>query len=149
MASQNTSIYIPFVYPKVSERFMFAIFAGLKIGHIESVTFTDVKKNKRGEEHKSAFIHVTWADNEKAGRLVSELEQGLKVMIYYSQDWYWTAYKNTSRSANPTRPYKPRIVYTQQQPQAEQPQAEQVADEQQADDKEEGEFKDEAISEEA
>ena len=92
--NQKLSIYIPFVFPNITEARICDTFRKLGLGDADRVDF--VEKNDTGNKHKMAFIHFNqWYMNDVVAGIHDTLMNGKgSTRIVYDDPWFWNIFVN-------------------------------------------------------
>lgn len=86
---ENPSIVIPYVFPNIGEKRIFAIFRQLKIGYIDRIDFLN-KTDLNGRKFNTVFIHFThWFDFPYTNALKHNLLNHKPAQILYDSPWFW------------------------------------------------------------
>lgn len=90
----NLSVFIPFVFPNITEDRIVKVFNQLQLGAVERVDFVD-KLNPDGKSYKMAFIHMlSWYMNVSVAGIHEKLTSGNSARIVYDDPWFWNMYVN-------------------------------------------------------
>lgn len=88
------SVFIPFVFPNITEDRIVKVFNQLQLGAVERVDFVD-KLNPDGKSYKMAFIHMlSWHMNASVASIHEKLTSGNSARIVYDDPWFWNMYVN-------------------------------------------------------
>lgn len=97
------SLFIPRVFPSVTENNMKDIFHSQQLGHVNRVDFVE-KIDKFGKKYKNAYIHFNeWYVNKTAEGFRARVcaHPGAQARIVYDDPWYWTVLENTYTMETP------------------------------------------------
>ena len=95
--NQSISLYIPFVFPNITEKRIGNVFHHLGLGDVERVDFVDKNREDDGKPFKMAFIHFrSWYVNESVNNIHTTLMTSDKSSskIVYDDPWFWNVYIN-------------------------------------------------------
>lgn len=107
IAENQPSLYIPHVFPNISEARIRRIFDELALGNISKIDMAECT-NERGP-YKRVYIHFSrWYMNEDAENARRRLLGGKEVKIIYDDPWFWKVRANRVREQKRT-PTKPRL----------------------------------------
>ena len=116
------SLFIPRVFPSVTEKNMKDIFHSQQLGDVERVDFVE-KIDKFGKKYKNANIHFNqWYSNKTAEGFRARVcaHPGAQARIVYDDPWYWTVLENTyditttpKTTTTPSIPLASHLVPTQ------------------------------------
>ena len=98
------SLFIPRVFPSVTEKNMKDIFHSQQLGDVARVDFVE-KIDKFGKKYKNAYIHFNqWYSNKTAEEFRARVcaHPGAQARIVYDDPWYWTVLENTYDITTPT-----------------------------------------------
>lgn len=84
------SMYIPRVFANIHWRKVKETIEESGLGVVDRVDMIK-KKNEKGEEYKTVYIHMKEWKNKEA---VEKLEKGEEIKLVYDEPWYWKIYKN-------------------------------------------------------
>jgi hypothetical protein len=92
---QNLSIYIPHVFPNITEDRVKQTFQDLMIGEVERVDFVP-KVGKNGKEFKAAFLHFReWYCTDTAQNLQMRIvDPSQNARVVYDDPWHWQVLPN-------------------------------------------------------
>ena len=94
---KKVSLFIPRVFPSVTEKKMKDIFHSQQIGDVERVDFIE-KTDKFGKKYKNAYLHFNqWYSNKTSDGFRARVcaHPGAQARIVYDDPWYWTVLENT------------------------------------------------------
>ena len=91
---QQLSIFIPFVFPNITQDRIGQTFHKLNLGDVERVDFVDKVEGKK--KYKMAFVHLKeWYMNESVGNIHDALLNGKGTSrIVYDDPWFWNIFVN-------------------------------------------------------
>ena len=95
--NQTTSLYIPFVFPNITEKRIMYVFRQLDIGDVERVDFVDKNRESDGKAYKMAFVHFrSWYMNNSVDNIHKTLASSpnAPAKIVYDDPWYWNVFVN-------------------------------------------------------
>jgi hypothetical protein len=85
----NPSLYIPRVYPNISELRIRKIFEDLSIGLIDRLEIIS-NTSKKGEKYNIVYIHFqSWYINSYAQEIKQKLLKNKDIKITYDDPWFW------------------------------------------------------------
>ena len=88
----NPSLYIPRVYPNISELRIRKIFEDLSFGVIDRLEIIN-NTSKKGEKYNIVYIHFQeWYINSYAKEIRQKLLKGNDIKITYDDPWFWKVY---------------------------------------------------------
>jgi hypothetical protein len=94
----TTSVYIPFVFPNITEDYIKARFESLEIGTIDRVDMVPKERMRSDgniEYYFMAFVHFKhWSSLPAAQNIRARLEAGEQSSLNYDDPWYWVLWKN-------------------------------------------------------
>ena len=86
---ENPSIVIPYVFPNIGEKRIFAIFRRLQIGFIDRIEIIH-KTDRNARKFNTVIIHFThWFHNHNANALKANLLAFKPAKILYDQPSFW------------------------------------------------------------
>ena len=93
----NISLFLPYIYPNITQERICSVFANNRIGDVNHVDFID-KIDKSGRKYKSAYIHFEkWYVNKTSYNFQEKVTNPEKeARIVYDDPYYWTVLPNTS-----------------------------------------------------
>lgn len=95
--NQSISLYIPFVFPNITEKRIGHVFNHLGLGDVERVDFVDKTREDDGKSFKMAFVHFrSWYVNDSVSSLHETLMTSDKSSskIVYDEPWFWNVFVN-------------------------------------------------------
>jgi hypothetical protein len=94
----NISLFLPYIYPNITQERICSVFANNRIGDVNHVDFVD-KIDKSGRKYKSAYIHFEeWYVNKTSYNFQEKVTNPEKeARIVYDDPYYWTVLPNTSQ----------------------------------------------------
>ena len=95
--NQNLSIFIPHMFPNITEERITNIFSNYSLGDVSRVDFVG-KTDKNGKFYNAAYIHFdSWFDNLAVQNFQERvLNPEKEARIVYDDPWYWVVLENTS-----------------------------------------------------
>ena len=92
------SVYIPHVFPNISEERIRAIFDKLNIGKVSNVDFV-AKFDRNGRPYNAAYIHFYYWHNTTAAFNLQKriLDPAQEARIVYDDPWHWVLLENTGK----------------------------------------------------
>jgi hypothetical protein len=92
-------LYIPYVFPNITEERIKKIFSCLNIGEVSRIDFIK-KYEKNGKMYYEIYIHFSnWYYNVTAFNFQKKVVEGNGAKLVYDDPWFWLVYKNTSDKA--------------------------------------------------
>jgi hypothetical protein len=92
----SPSLFIPHVFPNISEARIRRIFDELALGDISRIDMVE-RTNERGP-YKRVYIHFSrWYRNEDAETAREKLLDGKEIKIVYDEPWFWKISANRTR----------------------------------------------------
>jgi hypothetical protein len=83
------SLFIPRVFPNITEQRIRHIFAELNVAEIARVDFV-AKTSNRGEKYNQVFVHFNfWYRNHTGQRALDKILRGDEITIVYDEPWFW------------------------------------------------------------
>lgn len=99
VAENQPSLFIPHVFPNISEGRIRRIFDELALGEIAKIDMVE-RTNERGP-YKRVYIHfVRWYRNEDAENARRKLIGGKEIKIVYDEPWFWKVSANRTREGS-------------------------------------------------
>jgi hypothetical protein len=99
VAENQPSLFIPHVFPNISEGRIRRIFDELALGEIAKIDMVE-RTNERGP-YKRVYIHFhKWYKNEEAENARRRLLGGKEIKIVYDEPWFWKVSANRTRERN-------------------------------------------------
>jgi hypothetical protein len=96
VAENQPSLFIPHVFPNISEARIHRIFDELALGDIARIDMVE-RTNERGP-YKRVYIHFNrWYKNEDAETARRRLLGGKEIKIVYDEPWFWKVSANRTR----------------------------------------------------
>jgi len=97
----NVSLFLPYIYPNITQERICSVFANNRIGDVNHVDFVD-KIDKSGRKYKSAYLHFEkWYVNKTSYNFQEKVTNPEKeARIVYDDPYYWTVLPNTSLEQN-------------------------------------------------
>lgn len=95
---ENLSVYIPHVFPNISEERIRAIFDKLNIGKVSNVDFV-AKFDRNGRPYNAAYIHFYYWHNTTAAFNLQKriLDPAQEARVVYDDPWHWVLLENTGK----------------------------------------------------
>lgn len=95
---ENMSVYIPHVFPNISEDRIRAIFDKLNIGKVSNVDFV-AKFDRNGRPYNAAYIHFYYWHNTTAAFNLQKriLDPAQEARVVYDDPWHWVLLENTGK----------------------------------------------------
>lgn len=95
---ENMSVYIPHVFPNISEQRIRAIFDKLNIGKVSNMDFV-AKFDRNGRTYNAVYIHFYYWHNTPAAINLQKriLDPAQEARIVYDDPWYWVLLENTGK----------------------------------------------------
>ncbi len=94
---ENISLYIPHVFPNLTDEYIKNVFEEQKIGevsHIDIVT----KIRVDGNTYNTVYVHFKkWYENENALQIKNTVQQNKEAKFMYNEPWYWIVLENKSK----------------------------------------------------
>lgn len=112
VAENQPSLFIPHVFPNISEARIRRIFDELALGDIGRIDMVE-RTNERGP-YKRVYVHFNrWYKNEEAETARRRLLGGKEIKIVYDEPWFWKVSANRTQEKKERRPKyehsKPRL----------------------------------------
>jgi hypothetical protein len=95
--NQNLSLFIPHVFPNITEDRIAGIFNTYSIGQVSRVDFVG-KTDKNGKFYNAAYVHFdAWFNNSAVENFQERvLNPNKEARIVYDDPWYWIVLENTA-----------------------------------------------------
>jgi hypothetical protein len=95
--NQNLSLFIPHMFPNITEDRIASIFNTYSIGIVSRVDFVG-KTDKNGKLYNAAYIHFdAWFNNSAVANFQERvLNPDKEARIVYDDPWYWIVLENTA-----------------------------------------------------
>ena len=95
--NQNLSLFIPHMFPNITEDRIANIFNTYSIGLVSRVDFVG-KTDKNGKLYNAAYIHFdAWFNNSAVANFQERvLNPDKEARIVYDDPWYWIVLENTA-----------------------------------------------------
>jgi hypothetical protein len=95
---ENMSVYIPHVFPNISEDRIRAIFDRLNIAKVSQVDFV-AKFDRNGRPYNAVYIHFYYWHNTTAAFNLQKriLDPAQEARIVYDDPWHWVLLENTGK----------------------------------------------------
>jgi hypothetical protein len=120
MAERNAhpSLFIPHVFPNISESRIYRIIDELALGSISKIDMVE-KENEKGPYNR-VYIHFKhWYSNRDAETARNRLLDGKEFKIVYDEPWFWkvSAYKPKPRitERSPSQKSRPRLILEEEE----------------------------------
>merc|ERR1711871_1411068 len=90
MSSQQYSVYIPRMFPNITEGKVKEVFSSMNVGTVSRVDFIE-KSSSKGEKYNMVFIWFSeWYTNTAATNLKAKIEDpNTQAKFVYEDPWYW------------------------------------------------------------
>lgn len=96
IVNQSLSVYIPFVFPNITQERIEKVFHRLNLGNVSRVDLVP-RTRSDGMQYNMAFVYLhSWYVNDFVGsvhKLLTESENA-SVKISYDDPWYWNVFVN-------------------------------------------------------
>lgn len=93
------SLFIPRVFPNITEERIRQVFLAKKYGEVDHVDFV-AKVDKVGKKYNSAYVHFNgnwfWNDESIAFREQVCFHSETQTRLVYDEPWYWIVLENTA-----------------------------------------------------
>jgi len=95
--NQNLSLFIPHMFPNITEDRIASIFNTYSIGFVSRVDFVG-KTDKNGKFYNAAYVHFdAWFNNSAVENFQERvLNPNKEARIVYDDPWYWIVLENTA-----------------------------------------------------
>jgi len=111
---EKVSLFIPMVFPSITEKKIKEVFHLQQIGDIGRVDFVE-KIDGVGKKYKHAYIYFNqWYSNKTANGFYDKVcgNSGIQTRIVYDDPWYWIVRKN-SMISRPSTNKSSRLIPSQ------------------------------------
>lgn len=95
--NQQLSLFVPYMFPNITEARVSAIFSALLLGEVHHVDFIP-KTDKNGKSYNAAYIHFAfWHESDTAARFQERVTNpGKEARLVYDEPWFWIVLENTA-----------------------------------------------------
>jgi len=95
--NQQLSLFVPYMFPNITEARVSAVFSALLLGEVHHVDFIP-KTDKNGKSYNAAYIHFAfWHESDTAARFQERVTNpGKEARLVYDEPWFWIVLENTA-----------------------------------------------------
>jgi hypothetical protein len=95
--NQQLSLFVPYMFPNITEARVSAVFSALLLGEVHHVDFIP-KTDKNGKSYNAAYIHFAhWYESDTAARFQERVTNpGKEARLVYDEPWFWIVLENTA-----------------------------------------------------
>jgi hypothetical protein len=95
--NQQLSLFVPYMFPNITEARVSAVFSALLLGEVHHVDFIP-KTDKNGRNYNAAYIHFAfWHESDTAAHFQERVTNpGKEARLVYDEPWFWIVLENTA-----------------------------------------------------
>jgi hypothetical protein len=95
--NQQLSLFVPYMFPNITEMRVSTVFSQLHLGKVNHVDFIP-KTDKKGRSYNAAYIHF---DYWYEGSVVAHFQERVtnpekEARLVYDEPWFWIVLENTA-----------------------------------------------------
>ena len=101
--NQQLSLFIPYMFPNITEARVAGVFGALLLGEVHHVDFIS-KTDKNGKKYNSGYVHFErWHESDTVANFQERVTNSDKdAKLVYDEPWYWIVLENTAVKSKET-----------------------------------------------